>query len=145
MLSNFGETLKRIYKASQEKKENSSPRGAEWFLFYLTAPSSVFQKRVSLCNRILLTAFVFCLAFAFRVPVFTSGSWSFSSDHNHLCEQLGAHEAQYALFRRRGRSSNQRTGMSKTATWPTRLPGQIDSPLPPHSVSSFCPRRRNSA
>jgi len=46
--------LKRIYKASQEKKENSSPRGAEWVLFfYLTAPSSVFQKRTGLCNRTL--------------------------------------------------------------------------------------------
>ena len=28
-----GEPLKRIYKASQEKKENTSPRDAEWFLF----------------------------------------------------------------------------------------------------------------
>jgi hypothetical protein len=46
--------LKWIYKASQDKKENSSPWGAEWFLFfYLTAPSSVFQKRTGLCNRIL--------------------------------------------------------------------------------------------
>jgi hypothetical protein len=25
--------LKRIYKASQEKKERTSPKGAEWFLF----------------------------------------------------------------------------------------------------------------
>ena len=36
--------LKAIYKASQEKKERTHPRGAEWFLFlHLTAPSSVFQ------------------------------------------------------------------------------------------------------
>jgi hypothetical protein len=25
--------LKRIYKASQEKKERTRPKGAEWFLF----------------------------------------------------------------------------------------------------------------
>jgi hypothetical protein len=54
IVSCVGEPLKRIYKASQEKKENSSPRGAEWVLFfYLTAPSSVFQKRTGLCNRTL--------------------------------------------------------------------------------------------
>ena len=34
--------LKTVYKASQEKKERTHPRGAEWFCFYLTAPSSVF-------------------------------------------------------------------------------------------------------
>jgi hypothetical protein len=70
--------LKAIYKASQEKKEHSPPRGAEWFLFlHLTAPSSVFQYRTRLCDRtLLLTAFVFAfgfrLALLFRVPAFTS-------------------------------------------------------------------------
>jgi len=69
--------LKAIYKASQEKKERTYPRGAEWFLFLnLTAPQSVFQRRASLCDRTLLTAFVFAFVFpscfAFRVPAFTS-------------------------------------------------------------------------
>jgi hypothetical protein len=68
--------LKAIYKASQEKKERTPPRGAEWFLFlHLTAPSSVFQKRARLCDRTLLTAFVFAFSFLalfFRVPAFTS-------------------------------------------------------------------------
>jgi hypothetical protein len=39
-----GEPLKRIYKASQEKKERTSPRVPKWFLFYLTAPGNVFPK-----------------------------------------------------------------------------------------------------
>jgi len=63
--------LKAIYKASQEKKERTYPRGAAWFLFLnLTAPSSVFQKLTSLCNRTLLTAFAFlALFFVFlRLP-----------------------------------------------------------------------------
>jgi hypothetical protein len=39
-----GEPLKRIYKASQEKKERTSPRVPKWFLFYLAAPDLVFQN-----------------------------------------------------------------------------------------------------
>jgi hypothetical protein len=46
---------------------------------------------------------------------------------------------------RRGRPSNQRTGIGSTTAWPTRFAGQIDSPLPHYSASSFFPRRRNSA
>jgi hypothetical protein len=38
---------------------------------------------------------------------------------------------------RRGRPSNQRTGMSPTTTCPTRFAGQADSPLPHYSASAF--------
>jgi len=69
LLSNLGEPLKRIYKASQEKKENSSPGVPKVFVFHLAAPGSVFQKRTGLCNRT-LKLLLFCLAFC--VPVFTS-------------------------------------------------------------------------
>ena len=44
ILSCMSEPLKRIYKASQEKKENTSPRVPKGVLFfYLTAPERVFQ------------------------------------------------------------------------------------------------------
>jgi hypothetical protein len=61
--------LKAIYKASQEKKSVLIQGVPKWFLFlHLTAPSSVFQKRASLCDRTLLTAFV--LAFLALLFVF---------------------------------------------------------------------------
>jgi len=53
LLSCVGEPLKRIYKASQEKKRIVLPGVPNGFCFSLPAPSSVFQKRTGLCNRIL--------------------------------------------------------------------------------------------
>jgi hypothetical protein len=49
------------------------------FVFAPDSTQSVFQKRASLCDRTLLTAFVFAFAFLalfFRVPAFTSKSLS---------------------------------------------------------------------
>ena len=37
-------SVKRIYKASQERKERTSPRVPKWFLFYLAAPGNVFPN-----------------------------------------------------------------------------------------------------
>jgi hypothetical protein len=66
------EPLKRIYKASQAKKEKSSPWVPKGFVFLSPGTRECFQKLSNLCNRmILLTAFVFALFLP--VPVFTSG------------------------------------------------------------------------
>jgi hypothetical protein len=119
------------------------------FVFAFQHPVVCFRNPACLCDRTLLTAVVFCSCASFLLLFvflrFTSQSLSHRRDSNHLCEQLGAHEAEYALsFEERGRPSNQRTGIGKTAAWPTRFAGQVDSPLPFHSAS-LLPRRRNSA
>jgi hypothetical protein len=44
LLSGVGEPLKRIYKASQEKKSVVLRRVPSGFSFYFPAPGRVFQK-----------------------------------------------------------------------------------------------------
>ena len=100
LLSCVGEPLKRIYKASQEKKERTSPRVPKWFLFFHLDSTRSCVSETNWLGVIALykTAFVFALAFALllcscvslQVRVISRGS-------NHLCEQLCAHEAKYAL------------------------------------------------
>jgi hypothetical protein len=52
LLSCVGEPLKRIYKASQAKKEKTSPRGATEFFVLPHHTRNCFQKLTNLCNRI---------------------------------------------------------------------------------------------
>jgi hypothetical protein len=72
-----GEPLKRIYKASQEKKERSSPKGAKWFFFLPRRTRSyVSETLVRECDRTfikLLCCLLYCFCFRpfyFRVPAF---------------------------------------------------------------------------
>jgi len=71
------------------------------FVFALQHPVVCFRNPACLCDRTLLTAFGFCSCSSFLLLFvflrFTSQSLSHNRDSNHLCEQLSAHEAEYAL------------------------------------------------
>jgi hypothetical protein len=70
--------LKRIYKASQEKKRIVLLGVANGFCFSTQQhPVVCFRNELACVIASCKTAFVFGLAFSFRVPVFTS--WSLAS------------------------------------------------------------------